>query len=82
MFTGNPMEHLTMQPLDVSVFKYLKDHYSKSLHSITFARKNFIVTKQNFSRIIKSPFERAFSITNIKTGFAIYPFGMLCLLRK
>ena len=67
-----------LQPLDVSVFKSLKDHYSKSVRSITFARKNFIAAKQDFSRIIKSPFERAFLFPNIKAGFAkcgIYPFN-------
>ena len=72
--------HMThaLQPLDVSVFKSLKDNYSKSVHSIAFARKNFIVTKRDFSCIIKLPFERAFSIPNIKAGFAkcgIYPFN-------
>ena len=67
-----------LQPLDVSVFKLLKGHYSKSVHSLTFAKPSFTVTKREFSRVIQVPFEPAFSITNIKAGFSkcgIYPFN-------
>ena len=41
-------------------------------------KKNFIVTKKEFSRIVKRPLEQAFSIPNVKAGFAksgIYPFN-------
>ena len=78
MFCLPPHTTHALQPLDVSVFKSLKDHYSKSVRSLTLARKNFVVTKREFARIIKSPFERAFSIPNIKAGFAkcgVYPFN-------
>ena len=78
LFCLPPHTTHALQPLDVSVFKSLKDHYSKSVRSLTLARKNFVVTKREFARIIKSPFERAFSIPNIKAGFAkcgVYPFN-------
>lgn len=67
-----------LQPLDVSVFKSLKDHFSKSVRALSFTKKNFIVTKKEFSRVVKSPFEKAFCITNVKSGFkkcGIYPFN-------
>ena len=78
LFCLPPHTTHALQPLDVSEFKSLKDHFSKSVRSITFAKQFFIVTKRDFARIIKSPFERAFSIPNVKAGFAkcgIYPFN-------
>ena len=42
-----------------------------------FAKKDYIVAKRDFSRV-KSPFEKTFSIPNIKAGFAkcgVYPFN-------
>ena len=41
-------------------------------------KNNFIVTKREFSRIVKHPLEQVFSIPNVKAGFAksgIYPFN-------
>ena len=67
-----------LQPLDVAVFKSLKDFFSKSVRALCFAKKNFIVSKREFARVVKGPFERAFSIPNIKAGFAksgIFPFN-------
>ena len=64
-----------LQPLDVAVFKSLKDNYSKTVRSLIFAKPSFVVTKREFSKV---PFKRAFSITNIKAGFlkcGIYPFN-------
>ena len=68
----------TLQPLHVSVFKSLKDRYAKAVKKFTFTKKNFAVTKRAFSKVLKGPFEQAFSIPNIKAGFAkcgIYPFN-------
>ena len=65
-----------LQPLDVSVFKSLKSHFSKALRAWCFTKKDFVVTKRDFARVVKVPFESSFSITNIKSGFAkcgIYP---------
>ena len=62
----------------MAVFKSLKDNFSKTVRALSFTKKNFIVTKKEFSRVVKSPFEKAFSIPNIKAGFqkcGIYPFN-------
>ena len=42
------------------------------------AKPSFMVTNREFSKVIRVPFERAFSITNIKSGFekcGIHPFN-------
>ena len=70
--------HIThaLQPLDVAVFKSLKDVFSKTVRAISFTKKNFVVTKREFPRIVKRPLEQAFSIPNVKADFAksgIYP---------
>ena len=74
-----PPPHTThaLQPLDVPVFKSLKSHFSKAAHALSFAKKDFIISKREFARIVKTPFERAFSMSNIKAGIAkcgIHPF--------
>ena len=56
----------------------MKDHYAKAVRSLSFTKKNFVVTKREFSKVLKSPFEKAFLIPNIKAGFAktgIYPLN-------
>ena len=66
-----------LQPPDVSVFKSLKSHFSKAIHALSLVKKDFVVSKHDFARVLKTPFERAFSISNIKAGFAkcgIHPF--------
>ena len=35
---------------DVSVFKSLKDHFAKAVRILSFSKKNFIVTKREFSK--------------------------------
>ena len=60
-----------LQPLDVAVFKSLKDY---TVRALSFTKKNF-VTKKEFSKVVKTP---AFSIPNVKAGFkkcGIYPFN-------
>ena len=60
-----------LQLLDVSVFKSLKSHFSKEVHALSFAKKDFV------ARVVKTLFERAFSMSNIKAGYAkcgIHPF--------
>ena len=78
LFCLPPHTTHALQPLDVSVFKSLKDHYGKAVQSLSFTKKNFVVTKREFSKVLKGPFEKAFSIPNIKAGFAkcgIYPLN-------
>ena len=74
-----PHTHTThaLQPLDVSVFKSLKSHFSKAVYALSFAKKDFVVSKREFARVVKTPFEKVFSMSNIKAGFAkcgIHPF--------
>ena len=74
LFCLPPHTTHALQPLDVSVFKSLKSHFSKAVHSLSLAKRDFVVTKRDFARVVKTPFERAF---NIKAGFAkcgVYPF--------
>ena len=66
-----------LQPLDVAVFKALKTHFSRSLRVCCFSKKNFIVSKRDFARVVKEPFEFSFSMVNLKNGFSkcgIFPF--------
>lgn len=75
LFCLPPHTMHALQPLDVSVFKSLKSHFSKAL---SFAKKDFVVSKREFARVVKNPFEKAFSMLNIKAGFAkcgIHPFN-------
>ena len=55
----------------------MKDSFAKAVRALSFTRKIFIVSKREFARVVKRPLHQAFSITNIKSGFAkcgIYPF--------
>ena len=55
----------------------MKDSFAKAVRALSFTRKIFIVSKREFARVVKRPLDQAFSITNIKSGFAkcgIYPF--------
>ena len=77
LFCLPPHTTHALQPLDVAVFKSLKDNFSKAVRALSFSKKNFVVTKREFSKVLKSPFEKSFSIPNIKSGFAkcgICPF--------
>ena len=69
LFCLPPHTTHALQPLDVSVFKSLKDQYSKAIRAVSFTKNFFIVSKREFSRVVKAPFERAFSIPTIKSGF-------------
>ena len=67
-----------LQPLDVAVFRALKAHFSRALRVCCFTKKNFIVSKRDFARVLKEPFELSFSIVNLKSGFSkcwIFPFN-------
>ena len=61
LFCLPPHTTHALQPLDVAVFKSLKDQYAKAVRSLSFSKKNFVVTKREFFKVVKSPFEKAFS---------------------
>lgn len=49
------------------------------MRALSFTKKNFVVSKKEFARVVKRPLDQAFSIPNIKSGFAkcgIYPFNL------
>ena len=70
LFCLHPHTTHALQLLDVAVFKSLKDRLSKAVQSLSFTQKNFVVTKREFSKVLKSPFAHAFSIPNIISGFS------------
>ena len=41
----------TLLPLDVAVFKSSKDNFSKSAHALSFTKKSFVISKQEFSTV-------------------------------
>ena len=51
LFCLPPHTTHALQPLDVAVFKSLKDHFSKSVHALAFAKSNFVVAKRDFSKV-------------------------------
>ena len=78
LFCLPPHTTHALQPLDVAVFKSLKDKFSKAVRALSFSKLNFIVSKRDFARVFKHPFEQAFSITDIKAGFSksgIFPYN-------
>ena len=78
LFCLPPHTTHALQPLDVSVFKALKDSSAKTVRALSFKKPNFVVTKREFVKVLKVPFERALSIPNIKAGFTkcgIYPLN-------
>ena len=42
-----------LQPLDVAVFKSFKNHFSKAVKALSFAKKNLVVSKCDFARVVK-----------------------------
>lgn len=40
-------------------FKSLKDNFAKTFRTLCFEKHNFIITKQDFAKVLKVPFERA-----------------------
>ena len=78
LFCIPPHTTHALQPLDMAVFKSFKDQFFKSVRALSFSKKNFIVSKRDFAAVVKDPFEKAFSMSNIKAGFSkagIYPFN-------
>ena len=40
-------------------------HFSKAVTALSLAKKDFVASKREFARVVKTPIERAFSISNI-----------------
>ena len=60
LFCLPPHTTHALQPLDVAVFKSLKDCFAKSVRALSFTKKNFVATKREFSRVVKRPLDQAF----------------------
>ena len=82
LFCLPPHTTHALQPLDVVVFKSLKDSFGKAVRALSFSKKKFVVTKRKFARVVKHPLDQPFTISNVKAGFAkcgIYPFDPLAI---
>ena len=69
--------HIQLMLYNLWILPFLS-HWKITIHSLTFAKPSFMVTKREFSKVICEPFECVFSITNIKAGFSkcgIHPFN-------
>ena len=72
-----------LQPLDVSVFKSLKAHFSRALLVFSFTKKDFVITKRDIARIVKEPFKFHFQcpILNIISA-NVASFLLIAMLLK
>ena len=59
LFCLLPHTTRALQSWGVSMFRSLKGHFSGAIRTL-FSKKNVIVTKKEFSQVLKSPFEHAF----------------------
>ena len=60
LFCLPPHSTHALQPLDVAIFKSLKDHFAKSVRALSLTRKNFVVSKREFSHVVKWPLDSHF----------------------
>ena len=51
LFCLPPHTTHALQPLDVSVFKSLKDSFAKTVRALSFKKHNLIVTKREFAKV-------------------------------
>ena len=77
LFCLPPHTTHALQPLDVAVFKSLKDYFSKAVRAVCFAKKNFIVSKRDFARVVKQPFEQAFQSQILRRDLQNPEFSLL-----
>ena len=67
-----------LQPLDVSVYRSLKSHFSKTIHNARLLKSDLWISKNLFSSFFKLAFEECFTMRTIRAGFekcGIYPFN-------
>ena len=65
-----------IRPLDKVVFGPLKKAWSSAMSMLAYANKNFVLSKNDFARVFRVPFENTFTPQAIKTSFrktGIYP---------
>ena len=77
-----------LQPLDVSVYKPLKNHFSNITDFIILAgitqNRNIQINKANFPIVFKEAYEKSMTTSTIKSGFratGIYPFNPNAILK-
>lgn len=66
-----------VQPLDRVLYGPFKAKYSSPVTVLSYAKKDFIVGKNDIARVLRAPLEETFTVKNIKKSFActgIYPF--------
>ena len=66
-----------LQPLDKVMFGPLKKAWSSAITTLGYANKSFILNKNDFARVFRTPYEKTFTPTVIQTSFkktGICPF--------
>ena len=64
-----PHTTTALQPLDVSVFKSLKDLYAETVHSVTFAKAFFYCNKEGVFEGDPCSFQRTFQSSTSRLDF-------------
>ena len=55
LFCLPPHTAHALQPLDVSLFRSLKSHLSRAVHALSFVKRDTIVSKCEFAKVVNVP---------------------------